>query len=336
MTTAMAADLQNCSSCPDLDLDNISILSYAFIGVVMFGIGAGVKLAQLREIRRSRKSAFAVGLMSQYLIVPAAARAIVTWMDLPDMDAFGVLLLGCCPGGAISNAFAYFAKGDLAMSVSMTAVSNLLAFGTLPFLLWAWTLGLDTRARIPYLQIFGSLLLALVPASMGGVLRHRSELWGRRAEKFGAASGVLIIVGMLAAGLVQNSGTMDDPYLLPWRNAIAVALVAPIGMLFALAAMRLLRKWQGQPVPLPVLATVVLETGVQNSALALAIANLTTSDTGRYSRADAFRLQFVCILWGIIVGAEALLVVLAFRVLISRERAAGEPAMSKATEQSHA
>ena len=223
------------------DLTAINILTYVFLGVVMFGIGAAVHLGDLRTVLRSRKLALAVGLVSQYLVMPAAARLIASGLlRMPDVDAAAIILIGCCPGGAVSNAFAYFAKADIALSISMTAISNALAFGTLPLLLFLWTRGLADspfgQDTVPFLDIFASLLIVLVPAGIGVALRHKNDKWAGRAEKLGATSSAVLIMSSIFVGLIQNGSTLADAELVPWRNAAAVALVAPIGCALCLAA----------------------------------------------------------------------------------------------------
>ena len=120
----------------------INIMTYIFLCSVMFGIGSGVRVGDLKAVMRKRKAAFIVGLVSQYVVVPAAARFVTSVvLHMPDLDGFVIVLVGCCPGGAISNAMTYWSKGDLALSIAMTVVSNTLAFATLPLLLLIWTQG---------------------------------------------------------------------------------------------------------------------------------------------------------------------------------------------------
>jgi len=302
------------------DLTAINILTYVFLCVVTFGIGSAVDLSHLRTVLRKRKAAFCVGLLAQYLAMPAVARLVAsTVLSMPDVDAFAVILIGCCPGGATSNAFAYFARADMALSVSMTAVSNALAFGMLPLLLFLWTQGMvlpNGQTSMPYLDIFGSLCMVLIPAGIGVTLRHRQPQWAKRAEKVGAVGGVLLIVSSIFAGLIQNGSSIGDAELLPWRNAVAVILIAPIGMVFALLAAVSLNAIVAEKLPLASVATVVIETGVQNTVLALAICTLTTSS---WPAAAAFRMQLIPILWGIFVSTEACVVMLLFRWRIGKD-----------------
>jgi sodium/bile acid cotransporter 1 len=320
------------------DLTVINILTYIFLCVVTFGIGSAVHLSSLREVWQQRKLCLLIGLLAQYLIMPAVARLIVVGvMGLPAMDAFGFILIGCCPGGAASNAFAYFAKADMALSVSMTATTNFLAFGTLPLFLFLWTRGLGATVAsntIPFLDIFGSLCMVLVPAALGVTLRVKQPTWAGRAEKVGAISGAVLIASSILVGLLQNRQTLQDAELIPWRNAVAAIVVAPIGMIFASLAVCFINSspCQGRLIPgrlpLSCAATIVMETGIQNTVLALAMTTLTSRG---WDADAAFRLNMIPILWGGCVSVEAFFVMLLFRHLISREEAQAVAGGSQST-----
>ena len=310
----------------------INIMTYVFLCSVMFGIGSGVRIQDLKAVLLKRKAAFAVGLASQYLIVPAAARLVTAVLAMEDLDAFVIVLIGCCPGGAVSNAMTYWSKGDLALSVAMTVVSNLLAFATLPLLLLIWTQGFTGRAAtVPYLEIFFSLLMVLIPASIGIYLRQYNAKWADCAEKVGALGGLFLILASIVAGLASNINTLSDSSLIPLTNIASVFLVAPIGMLFAFSAISILqclqksgqcigstakKNGEGQDVtvPLPSMATIVIETGVQNTVLAMAIMTLSFSSTA--TSHQYFRMQLLVILWGIVVSFEASIVMCIFRYKI--------------------
>ena len=89
----------------------INIMTYVFLSSIMFGIGSTIKMEALRNVIRRRKLAFAIGMTSQYLVVPAAARFVASVvLNMPSFHAFVVVLIGCCPGGAISNAFTMLGK----------------------------------------------------------------------------------------------------------------------------------------------------------------------------------------------------------------------------------
>ena len=142
-----------------------------------------------------------------------------------------------------------------------------------------------------------------------------------------------MIASSIVVGFATNASTLADAELLPWKNVVAVMLVAPMGMVFAWGAVAALehcrRRRRGAggaerasaaAVPSPVKATVVIETGVQNTVLALAIVSLSFADAVPYR--EFFRMQLVIIFWGLMVTCEASVVMLLFRRIIGREERA--------------
>jgi hypothetical protein len=102
----------------------------------MFGMGLTISAEDFRVVF-SRPRDVLIGCMAQYTVMPLAAWAISVGLGLPKELAIGVILVGCCPGGTASNVITYLAKGDLALSVGMTAVSTLIAPVMTPLLVLA-------------------------------------------------------------------------------------------------------------------------------------------------------------------------------------------------------
>lgn len=96
------------------------------LGVMMFGMGLTLTTADFREIFRRPKDVF-VGILAQFLIMPLAAFALCKAFALPPDLAVGLMLLGCVPGGTASNLVTFLARGDVALSVTITSCTTLLA-----------------------------------------------------------------------------------------------------------------------------------------------------------------------------------------------------------------
>lgn len=109
----------------------ISIL----LGVIMFGMGMTLKPEDFREIFRRPRDVL-IGLLAQFTIMPLLAFGLANLFQLPAELAAGVILVGTCPGGTASNVMTYLAKGDLALSVSMSMASTILAPIVTPLLTW--------------------------------------------------------------------------------------------------------------------------------------------------------------------------------------------------------
>src|SRR5699024_5620962 len=102
--------------------DYINIL----LGVIMFGMGLTLTLADFKKILKVPKSVI-TGVLAQYIIMPLVAYGLAVLFQLPAEVAIGVILVGCCPGGTASNVMTFLAKGNTALSVTITAVSTILA-----------------------------------------------------------------------------------------------------------------------------------------------------------------------------------------------------------------
>ena len=96
------------------------------LGVIMFGMGLTLKVEDFRVVFTRPKDVL-VGCLAQFTVMPLLAFALSRLFGLDEALTIGVILVGCCPGGTASNVITYLAKGDLALSVGMTATSTLLA-----------------------------------------------------------------------------------------------------------------------------------------------------------------------------------------------------------------
>ncbi len=96
------------------------------LGIVMFGMGLTLSAADFREVFR-RPRDVAIGVVGHYLIMPGIAWVLAVGLQLPPDIAIGVILVGCCPSGTASNVMTFLAKGDVALGVSIAAVSTLIA-----------------------------------------------------------------------------------------------------------------------------------------------------------------------------------------------------------------
>ncbi len=185
------------------------------LGLIMFGMGLTLAPSDLKVVL-SRPKDILIGSLTQFLVMPSLAWLLCQVFSLPDELVIGVILVGCCPGGTASNVITYLAKGDLALSVGMTATSTLLAPLLTPFLVWLIagtivevdTVGMLlsivyvviapiiaglicqqflprlTHSVVPYLPAFSSLAIAFV---VGIVVSHT-------ADKLMAAGLLVILV----------------------------------------------------------------------------------------------------------------------------------------------
>ena len=105
------------------------------LGVVMFGMGLTLSPSDFREIFRRPRDVF-LGILAQFTIMPGGAFLLCYALDLPPDVAVGLMLLGCCPGGTASNVVTFLARGDVALSVTITSCTTLLAPVMTPALMY--------------------------------------------------------------------------------------------------------------------------------------------------------------------------------------------------------
>src|SRR6188768_2721241 len=109
----------------------LSILLQAALGIIMFGLGLSLSVADFSRVLVYPKAVF-LGLVCQMLVLPAVCFGIATVFDLTPEIAVGLVLLSASPGGVTSNFFTHLAKGDVVQSITLTAVASLLCILTLP------------------------------------------------------------------------------------------------------------------------------------------------------------------------------------------------------------
>ncbi|MGD8862042.1 MAG: bile acid:sodium symporter [Myxococcales bacterium] len=230
--------------------------------VLMTGMGATLTPAAFGELRRAPRGVL-IGLASQFGFMPLLAFTLARGLSLPPEMAIGLILVGCTPGGTTSNLFTYYARADLALSISMTVCSTVVAVVAMPLLLMLYASPFtDAELGVPYGSIASTLALVLVPVMLGMWIRGRNPALAARVEQVGSVSGVLVLVLLVGSSLLRNADVLSQVPADGYLAAIAVGLCG-MGLGYGFAgALRL---------PEASRRAVALETGIQNSPLALGI-----------------------------------------------------------------
>lgn len=241
------------------------------IFVIMFGLGCTLSIQDFKDAARHPKPAI-VGFLSQYLIMPMLAFSMAKLFEFSDPVAIGLIIVACCPSGTTSSLFNYFAKGDLALSISLSTLTTAVALFAMPILLSIYTGPFTSdEIQIDFGKVIGSLLICLLPVAGGMFLRSKSKRWGKNMEETGSALGIIVIVFLIISWLPRNVGRMLNP-----EETSPFILVASIclglgGFLFGYFFSRFLGMDKRRS------RTVSLETGIQNGPLAFAIILLSFS-----------------------------------------------------------
>ena len=232
------------------------------LGVIMFGMGLTLSPQDFKVVLSRPKDIF-IGCLTQFTVMPLLALGLTLAFSLPKELAIGVILVGCCPGGTASNVITYLAKGDLALSVGMTAVSTILAPLMTPFLVWLLA---GTMVDVDTVGMLMSIVYVVIAPIVCGLLCQRflPAMTKRVTPYLPALSSVAIMVvvvivvshnaeRLLTAGLLIVSIVMI-------HNLLGLAIGYTVGRLLHLQK--------------PKCVSLSIEVGMQNSGLASSLAVL--------------------------------------------------------------
>lgn len=232
------------------------------LGVIMFGMGLTLSPQDFRIVF-SRPRDVLVGCLAQFTIMPFMAWLLTKVFSLPADLALGVILVGCCPGGTASNVITYLAKGDLALSVGMTATSTVLAPFMTPFLTWLLA---GTLVDVNTLGMLQSIVYVVIAPILGGLLiQHFLPGFTKRAVAYLPAFSTLVIAFVVGIVVGHNASRLLMGGLLViivvmLHNLSGLALGYGIGRMLSLSHEKR--------------AAISIEVGMQNSGLASSLATL--------------------------------------------------------------
>lgn len=236
------------------------------LAVIMLSMGMSLTRHDFRRVLETPKHV-AVGVFAQVVVLPIIAFTVATVFPLEPVYAVSIVLLGAVPGGTMSNIIVHVGNADRALSVTLTAISNLIVLVTLPILLsiaFETFQDADQVIAVPAAEIVGALfLITVLPLSIGMRIRHvRPQLAVRFEEPAKRFAAVLMIVLVLGIAISEFDLIISDgPTFLP---ATIVLNAAAMGAGFGLA------KLVG--MGLKQAGTVAIEAGIQNGTLAITVA----------------------------------------------------------------
>ncbi len=232
------------------------------LGVVMFGMGLTLNPTDFKIVF-SRPKDVIIGCMAQFTIMPLTAWMLTRLFHLPEDLALGVILVGCCPGGTASNVITYLAKGDLALSVGMTATSTVLAPLLTPAITW---LVAGTFVHVDAPSMFFSIVqVVIMPILAGFLIQHYLPKFTKRAVVYLPAFSSVTIVLLVGIIVAHNA----EKLLTCGQLVILVVMLHNIcGLTLGYGIGRLLRLEHKKCV------AISIEVGMQNSGLASSLATL--------------------------------------------------------------
>ncbi|MDX1326489.1 MAG: bile acid:sodium symporter family protein [Arenibacter sp.] len=243
------------------------ILAISLI-IIMIGMGLSLSLSDFKRVLVYPK-AMIIGLCCQIILLPLLGYLITLYLKLSPTTAIGVMLLAACPGGPTSNMLSYLAKGDLALSVSLTAVSSMLTILTIPLIVQFalvefanQSVAVSVDALTMVLQL---LVIVIIPVGIGMWVKGKFPSFAQKMEKpVKIASAIIFILVVIGVTL-----SIKDVFMSYLKEAGLPAILLNIstmtlGFLFALA-FKLSR---------PQAISISIETGIQNGTLAITLATI--------------------------------------------------------------
>ena len=248
-------------------MDKIStiILAGSLI-IIMLGMGLSLVIDDFKRIIVYPK-AILVGLTNQLIILPILGFAIASLFPLRPEIAVGIMILAACPGGPTSNLIAHLAKGDTALSVTLTALSSFITILSIPFIVnfaLVHFLGEGQVVRLNVLEtIIQIFIIIVIPVAIGMIIRHFKEGFAlRMAKPVRTASG--IVIALVIIGIVIKE---RENFVSYFQQAGLVALALNVAtMTVGYYSSRLFKIMDRRAV------SISIESGIQNGTLAITIA----------------------------------------------------------------
>ena len=230
------------------------------LGLVMFGMGLTLRLEDFKIVF-SRPKDVITGCLAQFFIMPLLALLLTRIFGLSDELALGVVLVGCCPGGTASNVITFLARGDLALSVGMTAMSTVLAPLITPLLVWLMA---GTLVDVDTVGMLLSILYVVIAPIIGGFLVQRFfPKFTQKAVVYLPAFSTLMIAAVVAMVVSHTADRLLSAGLLV---IVVVVLHNLLGLTIGYTIGRLLRFSREKCI------AISIEVGMQNSGLASSLA----------------------------------------------------------------
>ena len=234
--------------------------------LLMFDLGLSLRFEDFGKVFR-RPWPIVVALLGQLVLLPLIALGLAYLFHLPPVFFIGLVLIACCPGGSSSNVFSKLAKGDVALSVTLTALSSVITLFTIPaIMVWATRLvGESVGIALPVGNLIKqNLVLMLLPVLLGIGLHYAWPKGAEKTDKVLSRLAFPLLLVLITIFYIQHHRTILENIGLLGLCVTALILVA-IGCSALLS--RLVKNSPQQR------RTVVIEVGMQNAAQAIAIAS---------------------------------------------------------------
>lgn len=247
-----------------------SIITQVFLPlalfIIMLGMGLSLIPDDFKRVIRFPK-AIALGIILKLLFIPVLTFALLYMIPMQPELAVGFVLLAACPGGATTNLITNLAKGDVALSITLTAIASVITVFTIPLVVnfgLVEFMGESHEIKLPFLKtIFQILIITIIPVIIGMILNRYNNRLSQRLEKPVKIISAVFLIAIIAAALIAESDHVVEFF----KKAGPLALLLNIaGMFLGYFITYLFTKNKEQAI------TNGIELGVVNGTLGIAIA----------------------------------------------------------------
>jgi BASS family bile acid:Na+ symporter len=249
-------------------MDNTgTIILVIALFIIMMGMGLSLTLADFRRVLKFPKAVF-IGFLNQIILLPFIAYVIIAILHVDPNIAMGAIILAACPGGATSNLVTHLAKGDTALSVTLTAVNSIITIVTIPLIvnfgLSEYILDASSPINAPIGKIAGSLIVVVaIPLTIGMLINKYSNAFALRMNKpVRIASALLLLLVIVGIMIKERSNIVTY-----FESALLIALALNITTMsvgYLIAKIGKLNFKQS--------LSIAIESGNQNGTLAIHVA----------------------------------------------------------------
>lgn len=241
--------------------------------LIMLGMGMTLTLEDFKRVAQYPKAIF-IGLLNQIILLPVVGVLLVMVLPLEPVFAMGLMIVAASPGGATSNLISHLAKGDTALSISMTAISSLITVFSIPLIInlsLSWIMGSEgADIQLPlWKTITGIFKLTALPVILGMMINHWFPVFSLKSRKVIAwGCGLIVVVALLL--MVLKLDAIGNVWEFIIAASLSVFLLNSITMLIGFVSARILKLQTPQAI------SISIESGMQNNVLGMTIATAPT------------------------------------------------------------
>lgn len=237
------------------------------LAIIMLGMGLSLVIGDFKRVIKYPKAAF-IGFTNQLILLPIIGFLLANAFQLSPPMAVGLMILAACPGGVTSNLITHVAKGDIALSISLTAIASLVTVFTIPLIA---TFSLDyfmndgtTSVELDLVKtILQIMAITIIPVSIGMMINHYRPAFAQRMERPMRTASTIIFVAVVVGIIIANKDIIVESFKEVGPVSIALNVIT---MALGFFAARLFSLNLKQSI------SITIESGIQNGTLAIVIA----------------------------------------------------------------